>query len=514
VRTRREARSVLTACREAGPRTAALFGLVLFCAAGCRYEIAWPNEPIRTVQDGGLPVERGWQIGRAAAAAPNYIQKLEGGRVVELRFDDNADGQVEEVVDLRGEHRDWPHFLIILDGVPFEVASAMYREGQFRLFAPPSRVVSTFPAMTDVALATMFHAKPCVAMESLYFDRRQNGMSDGNRVYLSGENAPWMSAIDYHAPQDVAVGVYLNPPSVFSRELRDIERLFATSRAAQASAYSVGTAGLGTRGSEPAIRAYLAQIDQVCEKLTYERRGKVRFTITADHGQTLQRCERVSFREALTQAGFSVVKRLRRPQDVVIVEYGLITCALLHTDRPEQVATVLAKHPAVDLAAYHEADAVVVCRGDETARVRKVGDGYLYTMQSGDPLELAGVVEDLRKTGRVSEVGVIDDAAFLAATATHRYPAALHRLWTCFNGLVQQQADVIVSLKPTACHGSKFFHFFVAPVASTHGGLDNRGSVAPLLTNAVSGELPSIVRCEDILGAVGWNPGRRVGRRF
>jgi len=482
-----------------------LIALSAWACQGCaRYHVDWPSAVTETKLDGR--VERAYALGGGGKIT--YRQRLEDGRVTDLLFDDDGDGEPEETVDLLAAKPEWPHFMVILDGVPFDVVHAMYEEGRFRLFPPPSRVVSSFPAMTDVALSRVFHTKPCVALEASYFDRDRSRMSDGNAVYLSGENAPWIPFVDYCAPQRVAVGTYLNPPSVFSEELRSMAKLFETSQSIKAAAYSVGSAGLGTRGGETAIRAYLLDVDRLCERITHDRRGKVRFTITADHGQTLQRCQLANFEQVLTRAGFRCTKSLKSPNDVVIVAYGLITCAALYTDQPQAVADVLVDHPAVDLVSYRLGDAVVVGKKDQRATIRKGDGGYRYQPTAGDPLELEPTIAELRTLGAVNEPGDIADRPLMHATVTHRYPDAMHRLWTCFNGLVTKPADVIVSLKPDACHGSKFFHAFVGPVASTHGGLDYLGSTTFLLSNASQAPLPPVMRSEDVLEAIGWPQDR------
>lgn len=479
--------------------TLAASSLVYGCA---QYHPDWPERPTKTCSASCGGQERAYAIGPRGGLT--YRQQLQGGRIAVLLFDDDADGETDETVSLVSERADCPHFLVILDGVPFDVVRAMHDEGHFRLFPPPSRVVSVFPAMTDLALSRTFHAKRCVAIEALYFDREKNRMSDGNAVYLSGENAPWIPFVDYSAPQRVAVGTYLNPPSVFSQELRAMVRLFGATKADTAAAYSVGTAGLGTRGGEPAIRRYLLDIERLCERITYDRRGRVRFTITADHGQTLQRCQLANFEKSLRGAGFRCTKSLRGPNDVVIVAYGLITCAAFHTDRPEAVADVLVDHAAVDFVTYRQADSVVVRKRGQQAMIQRGSGGYRYQTIEGDPLELSPIVAGLRAAGFLNDQDEIAARPLLEATATHRYPDALHRLWTCFDGLVRKQADVIASLKPEACHGSKFFHAFVGPVASTHGGLDYMGSVTFLLSNASPLAAPPVLRSEDVLEAIGW----------
>ena len=49
------------------------------------------------------------------------MQRLRAGRIVTLEFDDDADGITDESVDLTRPIGDFPHFVIVLDGVPFEV---------------------------------------------------------------------------------------------------------------------------------------------------------------------------------------------------------------------------------------------------------------------------------------------------------------------------------------------------------------------------------------------------------
>jgi hypothetical protein len=484
------------------PRTVTILGLLSLCSLtmGCRYHVDWPDGPVETQTTDQGKVCRCYTIGQGSRL--NYRQRLENGRVTTLFFDDDGDGRDDETVDLLGRDSDVPHFIIILDGVPFDVVQAMYEEGCFRLFGPPSRVVSVFPAMTDLALSRIFHTPPCIAAEALYFDREGNTLSDGNQVYLRGANAPWVTAVDYLAPQSVAVGTYLNPWSVFSQELRGMHRLFQRSGGPAAVAYSVGTAGIGTREGEKGIQTYLREVDKLCERITYDRRGRVRFSILADHGQGLQRCRRVSFRKTLTEAGFQVTKALRGPKDIVIISYGLVTYAQFHTDRPRAAAEALVDHPAVDLALFREDQQVIVRSARASAVIRQCPDGYAYDMTGGDPLGLASIIEELRSTGQVAGDGTIADRGMLWASADHDYPDPLHRIWTSFDGLVEKPADLIVSLEPDACHGSKFYHFFVAPVASTHGALDRLSSVTFVLTNATSHPLPGVLRVEDVLEAL------------
>jgi len=462
--------------------------------------VDWPVGRCETVSD-----ERGRTVRRytfSPSPAATYIQRLEGGRIVELAFDADGDGVPEQTVDLAHPRPEWPHFLIILDGVPFSVVQAMYAEGHFRLFPPPTPVVTVFPAMTDVALASLFRAGPCVASEAQFYDRDTGRMSRGDDVYLKGANAPWIPRVTWVAPQSIAIETYLQPWSAFGRELRAMQRLFASTAEPLVSAYSVGSAGIGTREGEAGIRAYLDQVDRLCERITYDRRGQVRFSIMADHGHTLRPATRITFKKALETAGFRLTKSIRDSRDVVIISYGLVTCAQIHTDRPAEVAAVLVKHPGVDLVMYRENGRVCVWRGDAFASFERQGDRFRYDCTGGDPLSLLSIVSEQETAEEKRVQAEISDAALLEAAAAHPYPDSLHRIWGYFHGVVTKPADVVVSLKPEACHGSAFFHFFAQPVASTHGGLDREGSLTFLLSNATATPLPPVLRIEDVLSAV------------
>lgn len=466
---------------------------------GCGYQIDWPDAPAR-VERSADGETRCYAVGRKGKI--DYRQHLVDGRVTRLEFGDSTSGAPEDTVDYTARHDDWPHFLIILDGVPFDTAERLYADGHFRLFEPPRRVVSVYPAMTDLALSKLFGTPPCVAYESRFFDRKRNTMAGGNTDYLEGKNAPWIADVDYAAPQNVAVGTYLNPRPVFDRELREMYRLFRTHNGPFASAYSVGSAGLGTRGGEAAIREYLIQIDRLCERITYERRGKVRFSVTADHGHGLQRCRRVSLKDPLRRAGFNPSDTIKGPKDVVQPEYGLVTFAQFFTESPMEVAAVLDSQSAVDVVSFVVNDGVVVLKKGQRAEIRRGEHGFIYRPVSGDPLGIVPLIETMREAGLVTDNGEINDGQFLRLSADMTYPDALRRLWDCHHQLVQQPADVVVSLKPGFCVGSKFFEFFVGPVASTHGALDKLSSVTFLLTNRATSATAQVLRVGDVVRAI------------
>ncbi|MFH1748493.1 MAG: hypothetical protein ABIG44_15775, partial [Planctomycetota bacterium] len=288
-----------------------------------------------------------------------------------------------------------PHFMMVLDGVPFELVEELYQSGHFRFFHPPARVICCYPGMTDLALADLFHTNSCNAFQALYFDRQSKQLTGGSSAYLDAVNSPWVSHVDYRCSFWWDALVYLDPQAVFDHELRGMLRTFRARDAGEARAYSVGTAGLGTRGGREAILKYLRTVDRLCEQIIHERRGQVKLTLTADHGHNLTPNHKISFRKTLAAGGYRQSKSLRRPNDVVVVPYGLVTCAEFYTADPASVAECLLGHEAVELACYptlisirlgsKHFDLVVRDRHGQ-AVVTQTPNGFHYDSSHGDPL--------------------------------------------------------------------------------------------------------------------------------
>ncbi len=423
------------------------------------------------------------------------------GRKQAIAYAGDKPGEPAGRIDLTAiKPGECPHFVIALDGVPFELVDELYREGRFRFFHPPSRVICCFPSMTDLALAEIFRAGRCLANQALYFDHKANRLSDGNSVYLSGRNAPWVHRMTYRCSFWWDGLSYLDPQAVFDHEMVGIVDAFRRVRTGEGYTYSIGSAGLGIRWGRPAFLEFLRTIDRLCEQILWERRGQAHITLVADHGHCLVECRPTSFEKVLTAGGYRQRNSLCDPRDVVAVAYGLCTYAEFATKDAAGVARCLLSHEDVEFTCYPAADAVIVLDRGGEARVRRGAAGYVYELQRGDPLQLAGIVERLRREGKVSPGGEIDGDALFAATVDHVYPDPLRRLWEAFHELVENPPDVIANLRDGSCFGSRFFYAMIGSVGSTHGSLNRRNSTAFAMTTL--GVLPPAMRSRDVMAAV------------
>jgi hypothetical protein len=367
--------------------------------------------------------------------------------------------------------------------------------------------------MTDLAVARAFSMHPCPGYEALYFDIQRNHLSRGNQVYLTGRNAPWTPRVHYRCDLNWDALMYLNPRAVWRHELDGFVRTIESAANGTVCLYTVATSGLGIRGGEDALREVLETIDDLCEQVTHQRRGKVRFSLFADHGMGVTSSKRIGFKRLLAEAGFRWRRSVRDDSDVVIPQYGLVTCAVAHTRAPEAVADFVLQHEATDLVMYPAAgtseDKPLPCSGNARmpiivrsaaarAEIRRSSAGFVYRPVAGDPLKLTPILEQLGAEGKVAADGSVSDNDWFEATNDHEYPDPLHRISSAFEPgyLVKNPADLIVSLKEGYACGSKFFSV-VVNVAGTHGSLA-RPSNTFVMSNAVP--LPPALRIDDVIG--------------
>jgi len=471
---------------------------------GCRAAPRFDEQPIRIDKLGDTGQIISFDMDKDGQA--DYWQRLDcSGRKVELRFGARPGEPNERVQPDNITPQEAPHFIIALDGVPYELVEELYRQGRFRLFYPPSRVVSCFPGMTNPAFQRVFGGEQPIAYESKYFDRKKNRMVGGTGSYLDSQAEDWAGILDYRCSSESKALAYIKPDLVFKHEMREITDLFQKAKQGTKTAYSVATAGLGTRGGREAILEYLRTIDQWCEQIVYERRGKVKISLLADHGHSPSGKGRVSFKKLLEENGYNPASRLKDPEDVVAVEFGLVTYAAYYTDDPAGVASALLKDPRATLACYPAASGqttsdglnVVVQTNLGRAKVCRRQGRFGYEIEYGDPLELLDIISQLRQRGKVNAEGLIEDRAVFGATLNHTYPDPLRRVWLAFDGLVQQPPDVIVCLEDGWVHGSSLFYSALGRVASTHGSLNQPNSMTFAMTTL--GELPPALRLEEVM---------------
>jgi hypothetical protein len=454
---------------------------LLALAAGCAGPARFSEEPLTTEQtvSGLMRAYDTTGDGRA-----DYFTFADAaGRIVRIGYAAQGGGAATDLVDLDkitlGAAR---HVIFILDGIGYDTIEAFRKEGRLRLFYPPSRVISTFPPMTDLALADALHGVKCVGYEVVYYDREKKSMVGGDADYMSFKNESWVSNLAYRGGALMDPLSYLYPGWAFEKELGDFRSVLDRRDRPDVAAYFVSTAGLATREGPAGQRRVLETIDRLAGEIVGQTRGQVKVTLLSDHGHTLTPCERIDFRKFLADRGWRPVDRLEKPRDVAPIEYGIVTYATFATDDRPGLAALLAEHPGVDLAAYPDGDRVCVEKKGERAYVERRGNEYRYVAAAGDPLELAPIIAKMKAEKAIDADGFAADRAWFERTLAHKYPDALDRLWRSFNGMVEHPPDVVASLKEAYCAGSTSRTFWMPKVASTHGDLAQKSSTAFIMS--------------------------------
>lgn len=500
--------------------------------AGCQKLPDFPLRPFHVKATDSGCTELSYDLDRDGEIDYRQVTNRHGRKVI-LQLDNQKSdqpGQANQTVMLDElANSDVIHIILALDGVPYELVEELYNEGHFRLFHKPSKLVSCFPSMTDLAFSSIFGGAKPMSYQAEYFDPDKNRLVCGNDVYLSGMNADWSRQLDYRCSFWFDTLVYINPELVFNHELRGMMKVLEKTEGGTVKFYSVGTAGLGTCGGREAILNYLREIDLLCEQIVYERQGKVKITLLADHGHNMAGNSdrgRITFSDIMEKNNYRITNKLDKPGDVVAIEYGLVTIAAFFTKDPGGVANVLLHDAAVTLACYPQGRDVVVQTLDGYARIIEHKGQLTYQCESGDPLQLLDIIRELQteqspekqtetQSPQAQLLGVVSqdslstttsqqpsltDRAFLLATANHIYPDPVKRIWGAFHGLVEKPADLIVCLQDGWYHGDPFFSAATGGAVSTHGSLNRINSNTFVMS--MWGRLPEVLRLEELLPAI------------
>ena len=466
-------------------------------AGGCT-TVEFPRQPTSVEETGGV-LRLSYDLDGEGSI--DYVETTDAsGRIVRLeRFADRDNRALWSVNIDEVKRSECRHLIIIIDGLPYEVTRRYQERGGLRFFGRPQRMIAPFPSMTDLALAEVFQSRRPISYEASYYDRERRRLSSILDVYFGNENAEWNRHVDHRLSFIMDGVMYVYPRWVYRKEIRDLQSNFRKSAKNTFVAYLSSTSGLGTDEGEPGYYYILDYIDRLTHQLMLEHKGKVQVTLLSDHGHTLVPAEHADLEGTLKRAGYRPAKQLCGPRDFVSARFGLVTYSAIWTDEPAELAAAALDSYAVVQTFYAEGDDVVVRDRSGLARVQRKDGSYRYEIESGDPLKLKPVIETLRGEGKTDAEGYVDDRVLFAATATHEYPDALHRVWQAFHGLTEKPPDVILTLRDDRWEGRESLAGWTH-LRSTHGSLNRANSTAVVISTA--GDVPGPIRTSGFRDAL------------
>lgn len=480
---------------------------LLTCQFGCAGPAPklFPVTPLKVESDSSDGTQRAYDTSGDGAA--DFIEALGAdGRVVELRTRDGTaewtvlDWQPDRTGEPASAHTHRRQLLIIVDSVPFHMVQEAWNAGRFRLFHPPIRTLAPFPVMTDLSLSEFYGCSPCPGVESAYFDGHR--LRNGYETYTQGGNVPWHQFVDYWMNTTAHAFAYLWPDAWFDHELRRIQEEFSASEAGAFTGYCVGTSALGALHGRDGHARALVRLDRFCQWIVQHERGRVDITLMSDHGHNLMMSDRIPLPETLERMGYRPSDRLEKPGDVVIPEFGIVTCAALSTREPDRVSRDVVSIDGIRLATYldESKDELVVISRDGEARIGRDPEGrYTYRAARGDPLQLLPIIANMGCGAPTTPDPPLDPEMLRSATLTHVYPDAVHRLWRAFHGLVENTPSVLIDIDNGFHCGSPFMSK-VVHLAAAHGNLGQLSTNGFCMTTA--GKLPPDLRMEELAEAL------------
>lgn len=399
------------------------------------------------------------------------------------------------------------HVIICIDGVGVSTINKMRGEGHFKLFHPPSRMISTFPSLTNAALSTILEpagAAMSSGYEDNFFDTEANKMRGGilDR-FRSGRfvRGTFRELFDYH-PSALKSGLgYAAPPlSTYIESRSDLIRLrqkAKNSRQAVFFAYTGATDSLAHLGGETFLRSFLDELDETVEDIVRDSKIPVSVTIFSDHGNHFRKYRRVALKEPLSRAGFKLENKINNDRSVVLPQFGLVGSAVLFTrdKNEERLSKVLATLEGVDFIAYEQNGVVYVVNRNGEATIEKRGEEYRYSAIKGDPLDLQLITQQ-----RNGADGFIKDEDWFALTRDGVRPDVVRRIFEGATQGVLNRANVIVNLKDGYYTGSSLLDVFTI-LQATHGNIGQEQSYGFVMSTA--GELPPYIRAADLWKALG-----------
>ncbi|MBI5723495.1 MAG: hypothetical protein HZA50_06015 [Planctomycetes bacterium] len=495
-------------------QTNLMFALVL--AAGCQKPVHFPAESMQ--QDAASAGALRAYDTDGNGKADFYMFADSSGRINRTGFASSGQTSASQpaVVDITDLDSIPPdqcrHLFIILDGFGYDVLKKFYDDGGLRVFYPPSRVIAPYPCLTDLCIEDILGYVPCLAFESLYYDRQTGKTVGGNDYYMAGKNQPYNQLLQYRSDTIWDAIGFIYPQDVFGKELNDLKRVLDRNQTREVRGYMVSSAGISTKFGADGQRKALIQVERLVNQVVRESRGKIKITLAADHGHSYTPSTQIPLDQYLKEKGWRIADRLEKPTDVAYIRYGLETYASFCTQRAAKLAEDLIQAPGVLIASYRDGDSVVVLAKPQPpasqaaasqisqptgtpafdkAVIRCKDSRYSYHPAGGDPLQLSQVLANLKADAD----GFYDHKSLFEATVMHIYPDSLERLWRAHTSIAQNIPDVIVSLENNFYSGSSSFGGMVK-IASTHGSIDRSNSTTFIMSTI--GPLPPAMRSANV----------------
>jgi hypothetical protein len=484
----------------------ACFGATSLSAEG------FPRPKIFHGEGLGSAAVAGWDYDVNGDGLVDYRKKdLDGDGVVDFYFiDRDFNKSFETVIERSTLPKEAQRRLVIcVDSVPYTLMAELWRDGHFRDFHHPSRLISAFPSDTNPAMTEIFGTEKTPGVEDRHYDREEHRIVGGKWDHMVRKNrstdTSFHRVFDYEEHPRYGALMYVAPYLVSDHDLKQCRKAFWRCYISKPPdepimLYVGSTDAITHKCGREGLERQLLRLEGMLDEIICATGGALRISLFSDHGNNLVNSDTmIDLESHLGRHGFRLATALTKEGDVVVPRFGLVGDVCLYTDKENRapLAEALKSLEGVDFALYEKGGESFVVSARGKAKIGRLDDRYRYQPIEGDPLGLAEALKELDDYENLDADGFADDDLWFRALEGHDYPDILKRAMDAMTNHVVNRPDVVLSLKDGFCYGSGAFGKLIN-LLGTHGSANAAQSLGMVMSTA--GPLPDYVRGADLLG--------------
>ncbi len=399
--------------------------------------------------------------------------------------------------------------VLLVDGVAYRDIKALqggvsyidlhghqyHRQAFNQSYFPVSRLISTFPSISDPSWSEIMANQPPAGYQRTYFDATQDREIFLNGVTSSDEyetQMSWQMTGGYHR----FLG-YVAPQKAFRYEVDSLVSGFLQATNGQENYYVLIHCSDSAQHLSGDIFAMMSTLDERLQRLreVYRTREgrELEILLLSDHGNNhAGGGKRIAVQSFLKHAGYHITKSLKEPNDVVLPTAGIESWIEIHNSpaKTEALAELLTHLKGVDIVT-----AQLPGRTNQFLILNSTGEraiidwdpgrnAFRYSPVKGDPINYLLVIGVMKRDNTLDADGFASADAWMNATFTQRYPDALERIVQGHTRVTQNPATIIVGLKNGYIHSGWLIKrgADLTKCGGTHGALDDLNSDGILLS--------------------------------
>ena len=406
------------------------------------------------------------------------------------------------------------HLYLGLDSVPYPIFMEAQERGLFRDFRSPSKVISSFPALSNYAWAVIMNTEKVESYQAKYYHFGLNKVV-GRLMHEVGKPV-YPNQFDFSDDRVIKkIIAYITGGGSVKGEMRHLARKVLSSNQPRLFFALIGASDIvahmkGAKGLHKVLKIVDRELVLMREEHFKKFKEPLAVTIVSDHGNTLKSGKIISVKKVLRENNFNLTKKLKGPNDVIHHNSGILSVAnfFIQDARKIELAQTFATQPWADVVVTFDKEKdvflVISQEGTLAFEYREETDEFrIRSVLGEDPL---GLVPHLPMGKWIPQSQVLE------ASVETGYPDSLMRIQT---GLTQRRvnhpASVIVSLKKGWESGSKFMKFLskLRGRSGTHGALAGFESVGIICSTDY--EFPEWVPAREVHKLI---EGYDFGKRF